>query len=224
MNREIQTIQDVYRHVEAVTVVKLSDHLFSLPDSLIGGRHINEILVHPTTLILFNASNDRPLRAIPRRIYDARGEEISLANGKFPLINIFDESGNLVIRKEFLMRAGDNLKIGYDQWQVVRSFAQAFVNYTIAELCCYPGSRGHPNEMLKLMREEYRDLDWLEDLKGNLAMLREEICKIVRPHTWSYHYVRSNKDGSISIERGFDYRVVKYYEREFADQDAVTHS
>lgn len=218
MNREIQSMADVLRHVEAITVLKIDKHVLSLPDSLIGGIHVHDILIQPP-LAIMDDYNGRILRHVPEKVYDAHGEVVELTSGAFPTINLYDVSGNLLIAKEFIARMGSRLCLVRDANSIVKSFVVSFINNVISEICCYPGCRPNQNDLLKYLRPDFKDLDWLQDLKGNLCELREVITAIIRPHAWSYHYVRQNRDGSISIERGYDYRIVKYYEREFTGQD-----
>lgn len=217
MKREIQTMADVLRHVEAITVIKIDKHVLSLPDSLIDGIHISNILI-PAPLAIFDDHTTRVMRTIPEKVFDAQGRALKLVSGQFPVTNLYDEGGNLLVRREVIAKMGDRMVLGRDTIHTVQAFVVAFINNAISEICCYPGCRPNQNDLLKYLNPEYRDLDWLQALKGNLAELREVIGSIIRPHAWSYHYVRQNRDRSVSIERGFDWRIVKYYEREFAGQ------
>ena len=218
MKRELTTMIDVLQHVEAVTIVPVSAHVLSLPDSLVDGVHVSEILNKPPLAIMDDASG-KIVKLLPEKVFDARGDEIKLISGAFPVINIYDGNGNPILKKELIARMGTRLCLTRDQLHTVRTFVLAFISYSVVDICCYPGSQPNQCELLRHLSPDYRDLDWLQALKGNLAHLRMVINDIVHPHAWSYHYVRQNRDGSVSIERGFDYRVVKYYEREFAERD-----
>jgi hypothetical protein len=215
MKREVQTMADVLRHVEAITVLNISKHVLSLPDSLIDGIHTSNILVR-APLALADDHTARVLRQMPEKVFDAQGHQLQLVSGDFPVMNLYDDSGNLLVRKEIIAKMGPRLILIRDDMHVVKSFVVAFINNAISEICCYPGYRPNQNDLLKYLEPAYRDLDWLQALKGNLAELRELIGTIIRPYAWSYHYVRQNRDGSVSIERGYDWRIVRYYEREFA--------
>jgi len=215
---EIQTMVDVYQHIEAITKICVKKHMLLFADSLIDGRHVFEIFNRAPMAIVHERSGV-VLYHIHRGLFDNEGNRIPCEAGvEVPAVNLYDETGKLIVGKHRFSQNPD-LIFAVDNFYSIRQFMPVFITNVIHDVCCYPGSKPNQSEMLKFLEPEYRDLDWLEAIKCNLTELRQEIVKLIQPHAWSVHYVRSNKDGSISIERGFDWRIIRYYEEEFADQE-----
>lgn len=219
--QDFKNISEVYRHVDEVLVIDLLSHAYSLSDELA------QTLIEPPQG-LYLPGNAEPLFAKSKKYY--RKSEFGKGGKPYDVFDaktllkakddIVDSDGKGIMRWENVLTISRFLtpepSIPVTAVRMAASIVQRYL-HTLCRRVNHPSTITRIENLVK--REDQYRIDH-DEYTIAFDHLTSEIARFVGKDHWCV-YFHVLKGTSMIVEKGLDWRIIKYYENEFRQADEL---
>lgn len=215
MHDDFKSITEVLNHNKEVTVIDILSHVMSLDED-----PYLKALVPPAEGIYLLGSID-PILYKDRMYYEMKtGKSIEFA--KILKINddIVDETGRIIVSLKDLKTKARFFKHEPSVPSVGIKIAIAVVTRYLGTLCRHTRHVHDRIRIDKYVRPEYQEMVDKEEFVHGFERLLDLVTDFVGRDTWNIYFYKL-RGTSLVIEKSVDWRVYRYYETRFEEENRL---
>jgi hypothetical protein len=209
-------LSEVLEHNKEVLIIDLLDHVTCVED------HYLKALVEPTKGIYITGSIEPFIKEtgpyFMRELFPSPKGEVSYLDILSTKSDILDSSGTQVISGKDLVLKRKFLSLKPSIPVVAMKAALAVVDDYVTSVC-RKANRNRTYNLYNLVKPEFHSTIVAKDeFMHVFERLLDQVMKFIGDDTWNIYFIKV-KGTSLIIEKSVDWRIYRYYEMTFKEQE-----